>query len=42
MVVLGDVVRVDAGGVRDLGHLTHIIAALRIDPAISSVERIRG
>ncbi len=28
--------------VRDLSHLTHIITALRIDPAISSVERIRG
>ena len=27
--------------VRDLGHLTHIIAALRIDPAIASVERLR-
>ncbi len=28
--------------VRDLQHLTNIIAALRIDPAISSVERLRG
>ena len=28
--------------VRDLSHLTHIIAALRIDPAISSVDRIKG
>ena len=28
--------------VRDLSHLIHIIAALRIDPAISSVDRIKG
>ncbi|HUN50740.1 MAG TPA: bifunctional (p)ppGpp synthetase/guanosine-3',5'-bis(diphosphate) 3'-pyrophosphohydrolase [Candidatus Sulfotelmatobacter sp.] len=28
--------------VRDLKHLTNIIAALRADPAISSVERARG
>ncbi|MBM3507913.1 MAG: bifunctional (p)ppGpp synthetase/guanosine-3',5'-bis(diphosphate) 3'-pyrophosphohydrolase [Alphaproteobacteria bacterium] len=28
--------------VRDLKHLTNIIAALRIDPAIASVERLRG
>ena len=28
--------------VRDLQHLTNIIAALRIDPAIASVERLRG
>jgi GTP pyrophosphokinase len=28
--------------VRDLSHLTHIITALRIDPAISSVDRIKG
>jgi len=28
--------------VRDLKHLTNIIAALRVDPAIASVERVRG
>ncbi|WP_439817965.1 RelA/SpoT family protein [Zavarzinia sp. CC-PAN008] len=28
--------------VRDLKHLTHILAALRADPAVSSVERARG
>ena len=28
--------------VRDLSHLTHIIVALRIDPAVSSVDRIKG
>ena len=28
--------------VKDLKHLTNIIAALRIDPAIVSVERVRG
>ncbi len=28
--------------VADLKHLTNIIAALRIDPAIASVERLRG
>ena len=28
--------------VRDLKHLTNIVAALRVDPAIASVERVRG
>ena len=28
--------------VADLKHLTNILAALRIDPAIASVERLRG
>jgi GTP pyrophosphokinase len=28
--------------VRDVKHLTDIIAALRADPAINSVERARG
>ncbi|MEE8350996.1 MAG: bifunctional (p)ppGpp synthetase/guanosine-3',5'-bis(diphosphate) 3'-pyrophosphohydrolase [Rhodospirillales bacterium] len=28
--------------VRDVKHLTHVIAALRADPAINSVERARG
>jgi len=28
--------------VKDLTHLTGIIAALRAEPAINSVERIRG
>jgi GTP pyrophosphokinase len=28
--------------VKDVKHLTHIIAALRATPAINSVERARG
>ena len=28
--------------VRDVKHLTAVIAALRADPAINSVERARG